>query len=236
MTTATQLEQRTRTVMIPAVAMLPGDLTIPPGATGLVIFAHGSGSSRLSERNQRVAAKLQSSGLATLLFDLLTPQEAVLDSQTAQLRFDIALLAERLVSVTDWARAQAATSALRIGYFGASTGAAAALVAAAARPEAVHCVVSRGGRPDLAGPYLGRVHAPTLLIVGGEDLPGLAMNRAAMRQLGRATNELVVVSGATHLFEEAGALDRVADFALDWFDRHLTVAEPAVTQDELEIC
>ena len=236
MTTATHPEQRTRTVMIPAVAMLPADLTIPPGATGLVIFAHGSGSSRLSERNQRVAAKLQAGGLATLLFDLLTPQEEELDAKTAQLRFDISLLAERLVSVTDWVRSQAATSTLRVGYFGASTGAAAALVAAAARPEVVHAIVSRGGRPDLAGPYLGHVHAPTLLIVGGEDLPVLAMNRAAMRQLGRAQNELVVVSGATHLFEEPGALDQVADLALDWFERHLTVTEPAPAEDEFEIC
>lgn len=235
MTTATQLE-RTRTVMIPAVAMLPGDLTIPAGATGLVIFAHGSGSSRASERNQRVAATLQAGGLATLLFDLLTPQEKALDAQTAQLRFDISLLAERLVSVTDWTRAQAATSTLRTGYFGASTGAPAALVAAAARPGQVHAVVSRGGRPDLAGPYLGRVYAPTLLIVGGEDHPVLAMNRAAMRQLGRTTNELVTVSGATHLFEEPGALDKVAELALDWFNRYLTVVEPTITQDELEIC
>lgn len=236
MTTATHPDQRTRTVMIPAVAMLPGDLTIPAGATGLVIFAHGSGSSRLSERNQRVAAKLQASGLATLLFDLLTPQEEALDAQTAQLRFDISLLAERLVSVTDWVRSQAATSTLHVGYFGASTGAAAALVAAAARPEVVHAIVSRGGRPDLAGPYLGHVHAPTLLIVGGEDLPVLAMNRAAMRQLGRARNELVVVSGATHLFEEPGALDQVADLARDWFDRHLTVVQPVPTEDEFELC
>lgn len=236
MTTATQLEQRTRTVMIPAVAMLPGDLTVPAGATGLVIFAHGSGSSRLSERNQRVAAKLQAGGLATLLFDLLTPQEETLDAQTAQLRFDISLLAERLVSVTDWTRAQAATCMLRVGYFGASTGAAAALVAAAARPEAVHAIVSRGGRADLAGPYLGHVHAPTLLIVGGEDLPVLAMNRTAMRQLEPAKNELVVVPGATHLFEEPGALDQVADLALDWFNRHLTVPQPQADVDDLEIC
>jgi putative phosphoribosyl transferase len=207
MTTATHLEQRTRTVMIPAIAMLPSDLTIPVGATGLVIFVHGSLSSRMSPSSQRVAAKMQAAGLATLLLDLLTPQEEALDGQTALLRFDIALLAERVVSATDWVRAQAATSGLRIGYFGASAGAAAALVAAASRPDVVHAVVSRGGRPDLAGPYLGRVHAPTLLIVGGEDAPVLAMNRAAMRQLGRATNELVAVSGATHSFEEPGTLD-----------------------------
>lgn len=236
MTTATHLEQRTRTVMIPAVAMLPGDLTIPAGATGLVIFAHGSGSSRLSERNQRVAARLQAGGLGTLLFDLLTPQEEALDAQTAHLRFDISLLAERLVSVTDWVRAQAATSGLRVGYFGASTGAAAALVAAAARPELVHAVVSRGGRPDLAGPYLGRVHAPTLLIVGGEDLPVLAMNRAAVRQLAHAANELAIVSGASHLFEEPGALDRVADLALGWFNQHLAVVQPRAIEEEFEIC
>ncbi|HSQ30085.1 MAG TPA: dienelactone hydrolase family protein [Gemmatimonadaceae bacterium] len=236
MTTATHPEQRTRTVMIPTLAMLPGDLTVPAGATGLVIFAHGSGSSRLSERNQRVAARLQAGGLATLLFDLLTMQEEKFDTQTAQLRFDISLLAERLVSVTEWTRGQPSTSGLRVGYFGASTGAAAALVAAAARPELVHAVVSRGGRPDLAGPYLGRVHAPTLLIVGGEDLPVMAMNRAAMRQLGRACNELALVSGASHLFEEPGAMDHVADLALDWFQRHLGAAPEPVAADEIEIC
>ena len=236
MTTATQIEQHTRTVMIPAVAMLPGDLTVPAGATGLVIFAHGSGSSRLSERNQRIAAKLQAGGVATLLFDLLTPQEEAMDAETAQLRFDISLLAERLVSVTDWARAQAATSMLRIGYFGASTGTAAALVAAAARPDAVHAVVSRGGRADLAGPYLGRVLAPTLLIVGGEDPGVLAMSRTAMRQLGTAKTELVVVPGATHLFEEPGAMDHVADVALDWFTRHLNAAQPRAKEDDFEIC
>jgi putative phosphoribosyl transferase len=222
--------------MIPTLAMLPGDLTIPAGATGLVIFAHGSGSSRLSERNQRVAARLQAGGMATLLFDLLTMQEEKLDTQTAQLRFDISLLAERLVSVTEWTRSQPSTSGLRVGYFGANTGAAAALVAAAARPELVHAVVSRGGRPDLAGPYLGRVHAPTLLIVGGDDLPVMAMNRAAMRQLGRACNELAVVSGASHLFEEPGAMDQVADLALDWFQRHLGAAPEPVADDEIEIC
>lgn len=236
MTTATHPEQRTRTVMIPTLAMLPGDLTVPPGATGLVIFAHGSGSSRLSERNQRVAARLQAGGLATLLFDLLTMQEEKFDTQTAQLRFDISLLAERLVSVTEWTRSQPSTSGLHVGYFGASTGAAAALVAAAARPELVHAVVSRGGRPDLAGPYLGRVHAPTLLIVGGDDLPVMAMNRAAMRQLGHACNELAVVSGASHLFEEPGAMDHVADLALDWFHRHLGASPEPVAADEIEIC
>jgi dienelactone hydrolase len=201
--------------------MLPGDLTIPAKALGVVVFAHGSGSSRLSPRNQRVAGHLQAGGFATLLFDLLTADEEALDAQTGQLRFDVSMLADRLVSVTDWLGTQSETRGLHIGYFGASTGAAAALMAAAMRPDVVRAVVSRGGRPDLAGPALMRVKAPTLLIVGGHDVPVIGMNRAALAQLGATTKQLEIVPGATHLFEEPGTLDRVCDLALGWFATHL---------------
>lgn len=214
----------TRTVIIPAGVMLPGDLSLPRDAKGIVVFAHGSGSSRTSRRNQRVAAGLQEAGFATLLFDLLTSDEESIDAVTGRLRFDVPLLAERLAKVTDWLRTQTETRGLHVGYFGASTGAAAALVAAAALPSLVHAVVSRGGRPDLAGPYLGRVAAPTLLIVGGNDTPVIGMNQAALRQLASVTKQLVIVPGATHLFEEPGALDRVSELALEWFERHLTGA------------
>jgi dienelactone hydrolase len=199
---------------------IDGDLVLPEDASGIVLFAHGSGSSRFSPRNRHVAAVLQESGLATLLMDLLTPPEEQLDAQTAQLRFDIGLLAERLVSATDWVLSQSARHALEVGYFGASTGGGAALVAAADRPEVVRAVVSRGGRPDLAGAALRRVQAPTLLIVGGQDLPVIELNRAAMRQI-HAETRLEIVSGATHLFEEPGALDEVARLARDWFVRYL---------------
>ncbi|MGE5732199.1 MAG: dienelactone hydrolase family protein [Gemmatimonas sp.] len=221
----------TRTVIIPAGVMLPGDLSMPANAKGIVVFAHGSGSSRLSTRNQRVAAQLQRGGFATLLFDLLTSDEESLDALTGRLRFDVSLLAERLAKVTDWLTSQTATHGLHVGYFGASTGAAAALVAAAALPAVVRAVVSRGGRPDLAGPYLGRVSAPTLLIVGGNDVPVIGMNQSALRQLASVTKELVIVPGATHLFEEPGALDRVSTLALEWFERHLAgvVASSAST-------
>ena len=221
MATTTEAAPAARTVIIPAGVMLPGDLTIPADARGIVVFAHGSGSSRLSPRNQRVAAHLQGGGFATLLFDLLTTDEEIVDARTAQLRFDIPMLAERLVSVTDWLVAQPATRTLHIGYFGASTGAAAALIAAAGRPSAVHAVVSRGGRPDLAGPALGRVKAPTLLIVGGEDTPVIEMNQSALQQLAAQTKKLEIVPGATHLFEEPGTLERVSELALGWFDKHL---------------
>lgn len=203
---------------------LTGDLAIPGGAVGLVLFAHGSGSSRLSPRNRFVARVLNEGGLATLLVDLFTPDEERLDLRTAELRFDIGLLARRLVGVTDWLTAQPATRALRIGYFGSSTGAAAALVAAAARANTIAAVVSRGGRPDLAGGVLARVAAPTLLIVGGEDLAVLALNRAAMARM-QADRRLEVVPGASHLFEEPGALERVAELARDWFVRHLAGVE-----------
>jgi putative phosphoribosyl transferase len=196
-----------------------GDLVVPDGAAGLVVFAHGSGSSRLSPRNRQVAAALQERGLGTLLFDLLTPEEERIDRQTAALRFNIELLSARLVGVIDWVTSEPATGALPVGLFGASTGAAAALVAATARPELVSAVVSRGGRPDLAGPALPLVRAPTLLIVGGEDHVVLELNRRAQQQM-RAETQLVVIPGATHLFEEPGAIEAVSELAADWFLRH----------------
>jgi putative phosphoribosyl transferase len=206
--------------IVAAEAELLGDLTVPVGAEGLVLFAHGSGSSRKSPRNRFVAHALQDAGLATLLFDLLTEEEEVADEIDAHLRFDIDRLARRLVATTDWVRAQPEARELRLGYFGASTGAAAALIAAAARPDVVKAVVSRGGRPDLAHDVLSRVGAPTLLIVGGDDREVLHLNRAAIDKLG-APNALKVVAHATHLFEEPGALERVADLAATWFRRYL---------------
>ena len=199
---------------------LEGDLSVPEGARGIVVFAHGSGSSRLSPRNRRVAAMLRQAGLATLLFDLLTPTEEAVDSVTRELRFDIRLLADRVEAATAWLKEQPGVGDLNLGYFGASTGAAAALVAAAERPEDVAAVVSRGGRPDLAEPYLPRVQAPTLLIVGEWDEPVIEMNRQAMAHLG-GTKELVIVPGASHLFEELGRLEEVARLASAWFSRHL---------------
>jgi dienelactone hydrolase len=204
-------------------AALEGDLALPQNARGLVLFAHGSGSGRLSPRNRHVAAMLNDGGLATLLVDLLTAEEEAVDRRTAELRFDIGLLADRLVGATDWLAGERDTRHLPIGYFGASTGAAAALVAAVERPREVRAVVSRGGRPDLAGPSLPRVRAPTLLIVGGSDVPVIGMNRSALAQLS-CEKELVIVPGATHLFEEPGALDEVARLARTWFQRHLGAA------------
>ncbi len=204
-------------------ADLEGTLTIPDKSRGLVLFAHGSGSSRLSPRNRYVAELLNGAGLATLLFDLLTPQEEVIDLRTTHLRFNIPLLAERVVQATKWVGEQEQVKSLPIGYYGASTGAAAALVAAAEMPRAVAAVVSRGGRPDLAGPALRRVRAATLLIVGGADLPVLEMNRRALEQM-RCIKELSIVSGATHLFEEPGALESVAALASRWFQQHLAAA------------
>lgn len=199
---------------------IEGNLTLPEGAYGIVLFAHGSGSSRHSPRNRYVAWLLNQANLATLLVDLLTSDEETIDLRTGQLRFDIELLAERLISVTDWLMQQRDTRRLRIGYFGASTGAGAALVAAAERPDMVGAVVSRGGRPDLAGAALARVRAPTLLIVGGNDFQVVELNRAALAQL-HCEKQLVIVPGATHLFEEPGALDEVARLAREWFERHL---------------
>lgn len=208
-------------VIIPAgKAELNGQLSAPPNPRGIVVFAHGSGSSRLSPRNQQVAGVLQEAGFATLLFDLLTEQEGVIDAQTADYRFDIPLLGQRLVAATDWLRQQEAMRMRDIGYFGASTGAAAALIATAERPGAVTAVVSRGGRPDLAGEALEHVSAPTLLIVGGLDVPVIGMNQAAQDRL-RGVTELIVVEGATHLFEEPGTMDQVTRHAEGWFRRYL---------------
>jgi dienelactone hydrolase len=222
------MDQRPVRVAAGAVT-LEGDLNLPENASGIVLFAHGSGSGRFSPRNRYVAGLLNQAGLATLLVDLLTADEEAVDMRTAHLRFDIDLLAQRLVGVTDWLTREQDTRALRIGYFGASTGAAAALVAAAERPDAVGAVVSRGGRPDLAGNALPRVRAPTLLIVGGNDLQVLALNRAALAQM-RCERQLVIVPGATHLFEESGALDEVARLARDWFLRYLASAGGRVLQ------
>jgi len=205
-------------------ASLDGDLSLPKAARGVVLFAHGSGSSRHSSRNRFVAQELRRSGLGTLLMDLLTAEEEEIDARTAHLRFDIGLLAERLLAATDWLRADPQTSRLTIGYFGASTGGGAALVAAAERPKDVGAVVSRGGRPDLAGAALLRVQAPTLLIVGGRDEPVIAMNRIALAQL-RCESRLEIVPGATHLFEEPGTLEQVARLAAAWFARHLAGGE-----------
>jgi len=203
---------------------LHGDLSLPDGARAVVLFAHGSGSSRLSPRNRYVARLLNAAGLATLLIDLLTVYEEATDRASAQLRFDIGLLAERLIDATDWLTQQHDTRALAVGYFGASTGAAAALVAAAEVPDVVGAVVSRGGRPDLAGGALARVRAATLLIVGGKDATVINLNEAAFEQL-HCEKQLVVVPGATHLFEEPGALDEVARLAGEWFLRHLVRAD-----------
>lgn len=204
---------------------LRGTLAVPEEPVGVVIFAHGSGSGRYSPRNRRVADKLQRGGLGTLLVDLLTEDEEAVDLRTRELRFDIGLLAERLVGATAWVVQQAATRELTVGYFGASTGGGAALVAAAhdatsARADRVGAVVSRGGRPDLAGDALPLVRAPTLLIVGGHDRPVIAMNEDAYAQL-RCEKRLEIVPGATHLFEEPGTLDEVARLARGWFVDHL---------------
>jgi dienelactone hydrolase len=214
-------EARERPVQVPAEGVtLDGDLHVPAGAAGLVLFAHGSGSSRHSPRNRFVARRLQEAGLGTLLMDLLTPQEEALDAQTGHLRFDIGLLARRLAAATDWLAREPASRDLPLGYFGASTGGGAALVAAAERPERVGAVVSRGGRPDLAGAALGRVRAPTLLIVGGDDAPVIALNQMALDLL-PGEKELAIVPGASHLFEEPGALEEVARLAAAWLVRHL---------------
>jgi putative phosphoribosyl transferase len=200
---------------------LEGDLAIPVDARGVVLFAHGSGSSRHSSRNRYVAQVLREAGLATLLTDLLTQDEERADAESGHLRFDIGMLAERLVGITDWLKECQETRDLPLGYFGASTSGGAALVAAAQRPEALGAVVSRGGRPDLAGEALSRVQAPTLLIVGENDVPVIRLNVQAMEML-RTEKCLTIVPGATHLFEEPGALDEVAILACDWFLRWLS--------------
>jgi dienelactone hydrolase len=207
---------------------LIGDLGLPARAGGLVLFAHGSGSGRHSARNRQVARRLQQAGIATLLFDLLTPQEEQVDERTREHRFDIALLTRRVEAAAEWTRGQPALKDLPLGFFGASTGSAAALIAAAQLGRRVGAVVSRGGRPDLAGPAaLAAVTAPTLLIVGGADHDVLELNEEALRHL-RCPSELEIVPGATHLFEEPGTLEKVADLASEWFTRHLAhAAHPA---------
>jgi putative phosphoribosyl transferase len=200
--------------------LLRGDLAIPEDAKGLVLFAHGSGSSRKSPRNRYVASELDKRAIATLLFDLLTPHEEEIDSQTGQLRFDIGLLSRRLMEATQWVRGNADTKKLVLGYFGASTGSAAALVAAAELPDIIRAVVSRGGRPDLAESSLFSVKAPVLLIVGSLDPVVIALNKQALQEL-PSEKKLVTVSGANHLFEEPGTLEEVALLAGDWFEDHL---------------
>ena len=212
----------TRPVQIKAgAALIDGDLAIPQRALGLVVFAHGSGSSRFSGRNRAVAEMLEDGGFATLLLDLLTPQEEEIDLRTREYRFDIDRLSQRVVAAIDWASGEGDVCALPIACFGASTGAAAALIAAAARPDAVRAVISRGGRPDLAGNVLPRVLAPTLLIVGGADDVVIDLNRLALQRMRAAHVELEIVPGASHLFEEPGTLDEVARLALAWCRQYL---------------
>jgi dienelactone hydrolase len=210
---------------VPALgASLAADILLPAGTNALVVFAHGSGSSRHSPRNRFVAAELNHGGLGTMLIDLLTEPEEAVDERTAELRFDIPLLGTRLVAIIDWLASQPRFADLALGAFGASTGAAAALLAAAARPEAIGAVVSRGGRPDLAASALRRVRAPSLFIVGSQDHTVLELNREAMAQLPEKTrSRLAIVAGATHLFEEPGALAQVAALARSWFREHLSL-------------
>jgi dienelactone hydrolase len=215
-----KIDERT-TVKIPAAeATIEGNLSMPPAAKAIVLFAHGSGSSRFSPRNQYVAKVLNNAGFATLLIDLLTAEEEEIDMLTAQFRFDINLLAQRLVAATKWLRKNPATRKLAFGYFGASTGAAAALIAAAELPAEIKVVVSRGGRPDLALDYLQKVKAPTLLIVGGNDTVVIDLNKKALARL-FVVKKLEIVPGASHLFEEQGKLGEVAKLSVDWFMVHL---------------
>lgn len=222
-----QLDQ---TIYIPSGNVkLEGELKVPKGATGIVLFAHGSGSSRHSPRNQYVAQVIRAAGVGTLLFDLLTKEEEAIDAYTGELRFDIAFLGRRLVDATNWVTSQPATQHLRIGYFGSSTGAAAALIAAVELSSVVAAVVSRGGRPDLAGNALPRVNAPTLLIVGGNDEVVIQLNEEARAKLS-CEKELRIVPGATHLFEEPGTLEQVARLASDWLQSKLKPAAFAQAQ------
>lgn len=208
-------------IIIPSGSItLDGIVHIPEGALGLVLFVHGSGSSRFSVRNQYVASVLNNANLATLLFDLFTPDEDAIDSRTRQFRFDIEFLASRLLDATQWCHKQTQLSSLPTGYFGASTGGGAALVAAALKPKLVYAVVSRGGRPDLAGESLAHVQAPTLLIVGGYDEVVIQMNNEAISQL-NCVKKIEIVPGATHLFEEPGTLDKAAELAKNWFVKYL---------------
>lgn len=220
-TSATKTTVNTREVQISAgLILLSGELAVPKDATGIVLFAHGSGSSRHSPRNQYVASVIRDAGVGTLLFDLLTREEEAIDNYTREFRFDINLLARRLVAATKWLAGEDETNKLRPGYFGASTGGGAALVAAAELGSKIGAVVSRGGRPDLAEEALGRVKAPTLLLVGGLDGPVIKMNEEAYAQL-RCVKELKIIPGATHLFEEPGKLEEVATLAAKWFLEHL---------------
>jgi dienelactone hydrolase len=199
---------------------IEGNLTLPPNAKAVVTFAHGSGSGRFSPRNQYVAKTFNENNLATLLIDLLTVEEEQIDLSTAEYRFNIGLLAERLISATEWLKLDPSTQNMAFGYFGASTGAAAALIAAAKLTDDIKAVVSRGGRPDLAGDFLGQVRAPTLMLVGGDDTEVIELNKQAL-DLMSAEKKLIIIPGATHLFEEPGKLDVVAEFSVDWFKRYL---------------
>jgi putative phosphoribosyl transferase len=218
-------ERKENVVRIPVDdAAIEGNLAVPSGAKGVVVFAHGSGSSRFSPRNQYVAKELNKAGIATFLIDLLTKEEEKIDIYTAQFRFDIDLLAQRLAGATEWVKTNSATRNLILGYFGASTGAAAALIAAAKLPRDIKAVVSRGGRPDLALAYIPKVKAPTLFIVGGNDLVVIDLNRKAMESF-FAEKKLEIVSGASHLFEEPGKLEEVARLAVKWFSKYLVAPD-----------
>lgn len=214
--------EKEHSVIIPAgLIHLDGILFIPKEAIGIVLFAHGSGSSRFSVRNQFVAKKLQEAKLATLLFDLFTPEEEAIDEQTRELRFNIGFLASRLISATDWILTEPTLKTLSIGYFGASTGGGAAIVAGSIKPNQVRAIVSRGGRPDLASDSLFKVKAPTLLIVGGNDPVVIELNRDALQMM-KCVKEMIIVPGATHLFEEPGTLEQVASYATEWFVKFLS--------------
>jgi putative phosphoribosyl transferase len=227
---AASLESRTVSIPVGSVR-LEGDLAIPRGAVGVVLFAHGSGSSRHSPRNRFVASELRKAGLATLLMDLLTADEERAEAYTRHLRFNIELLAQRLAAAAHWLAVQRETSGLPVGYFGASTGAAAALVAATQAPNRVAAVVSRGGRPDLAGEALPAVSSPTLLIVGSKDVDVIELNRQALDAL-RCQKDIKIVQGASHLFEEPGTLEEVAQLACDWFRRHLDLHATTTAQHQ----
>jgi putative phosphoribosyl transferase len=215
------MREEKNAVQIPSgEVVVNGNLEVPESASGLVLFAHGSGSSRFSPRNTYVAGLMNKKGIATLLIDLLTAEEESVDEYTGQYRFDVDMLAERLVNSTHWLKTNPATKKFTVGYFGASTGAAAALLAAAKLPNEISAVVSRGGRPDLAGEHLAKVKAPTLLIVGGDDTEVLEMNKQALKLI-RVEKRLEVVPGATHLFEEPGTLQKAAALAIDWFEKYL---------------
>jgi putative phosphoribosyl transferase len=224
----------TKQVAIPAGVSLQGDLSIPENARGIILFAHGSGSSRISPRNRRVAGQLQQAGFATLLLDLLTWDEETFDILGGKIRFDVELLAERLLATTKWLARDPELRPLPVGYFGASTGAAAALIAASRKPAMLGAVVLRGGRPDLATSFLGEVMVPTLMIAGAMDPPVVEYNRDAIERIGTPVRQLTIIPGATHLFEEPGALEQVAAHARDWFNTYLRIDRRAA--EGWEIC